>query len=190
MAQSSAAPAATEHPLDWQALLCQHQAWLRTVIVGRLGEREGADEVLQEVALAAVRQQAPLADVGKVAAWLYRLAVLQSLLYRRRMGRHRNAVRRLANRGGVSRESAEVDPLERLLATERGNLVRKALTSLPDRDREILLLKYVHDWSYREIAQHLGTSHSAVETRLFRARRRMRELLDAAVPASGVSLLT
>lgn len=190
MAQSSAASAVQEQPLDWQALFCQHQGWLRTVILARLGEREGVDEVLQEVALAAVRQQAPLADGGKVAAWLYRLAVLQSLLYRRRLGRRRNAMRRLADRGDVPGESGEVDPLERLLATERGHLVRNALIQLPERDREILLLKYVHDWSYHEIAQHLGASHAAVETRLFRARRRMRELLDAAVPAGSASAST
>lgn len=39
---------------------------------------------------------------------------------------------------------------------------------------EILLLKYKEDWSYVEIANHLGVSHSAVESRLHRARRKLR----------------
>ena len=49
----------------------------------RLGEPQAIDEVMQDVSLAAVRQQAPLNDPEKVAPWLYRLAVRQTLLYRR-----------------------------------------------------------------------------------------------------------
>ena len=52
---------------------------------------------MQEVALAAVKQAAPLADPAKVAPWLYRLAVLQSLLYRRKCGRRRRLVGRFAD---------------------------------------------------------------------------------------------
>src|SRR5215471_16767121 len=84
--------------LDWSALLAQHERWLRTVIYARLGSSEGVDEVLQEVALAAVRQSAPLADHTKAAPWLYRLAVLQSLLYRRRHGRQRKLIDRFVQR--------------------------------------------------------------------------------------------
>ena len=47
-------------------------------------------------------------------------------------------------------------------------LVRDAVERLPRRDREILLLKYTEDWSYRELAGHLGVSESAVEARLHR----------------------
>src|SRR6266571_1069542 len=84
--------------LDWPALLAEHDRWLRTVVYARLGSSEGVDEVLQEVSLAAVRQKAPLADPTKAAPWLYRLAVLQSLLYRRRHGRHRKLIDRFVQR--------------------------------------------------------------------------------------------
>ena len=45
---------------------------------------------------------------------------------------------------------------------------------MPPRDAEILLLKYTEEWSYRELAVHLGVSESAVEARLHRARGRLR----------------
>jgi RNA polymerase sigma-70 factor (ECF subfamily) len=64
-----------------------------------------------------------------------------------------------------------------LLQDERRALVREALGRLPRRDVEILLLKYTDDWSYRELAGHLGLSESAVEARLHRARRRLREAM-------------
>src|SRR5262249_20321477 len=71
------------------------------------------------------------------------------------------------------------DPLDMLLQDERRVLVRDALWRLPRRDREILLLKYTEDWSCRELAGHLGVSESAVEARLHRARKRLRESLIA-----------
>ena len=67
-----------------------------------------------------------------------------------------------------------------LLAQERRQLVRKALSHLEPRDAEMLLLKYTESWSYQQIAEHLGVSRSAVESRLHRARRRMRDELAAA----------
>ena len=63
------------------------------------------------------------------------------------------------------------------LTEERSELVRKALSLLPSRERELLLLKYTENWTYRELADHLGLTQSAVESRLHRARRRLREKL-------------
>lgn len=166
--------------IDWQAALAQHHRWLRTVVFARVREGQAVDEILQEVALAAVKQAAPLADASKVAPWLYRLAVLQSLLYRRRCGRRRKLLDRYSgNLPQRTDEVASADPLQWLLAEERRLLVRQALASLPRRDAEILLLKYTENWNYHQIAAHLGISHAAIEARLHRARRRMRLQLAA-----------
>lgn len=166
--------------IDWQAALVQHDRWLRTVILARLGERQAVDEVMQEVSLAAVAQRAPINDPAKVAPWLYRLAVTQSLLYRRRRGRWRKLTDRYAERMRPTGETPRgSDPLAWLLADERRQMVRTALEKLPARDAEILLLKYGEDWNYHEIARHLGIDHSAVESRLFRARQKLRNELTA-----------
>jgi RNA polymerase sigma-70 factor (ECF subfamily) len=168
-------------PIDWQAALAEHDRWLRTIVLARVGERQAVDEVMQEVSLAAVRQQAPIADREKIAPWLYRLAVRQALMYRRRMGRARKLTERFGERfQPTEADSRSHDPLDWLLAEERRRMVRDALDRLPPRDAEILLLKYTEDWSYHEIAQHLGIGHSAVEARLHRARRRLREQLATA----------
>lgn len=166
--------------IDWQAALAEHDRWLRTVIAARVGQAHAVDEVMQEVSLAAVRQRSPLKDPGKVAPWLYRLAVTQSLLYRRKQGRRRRLSGDYARRNRPTEEDVrEPDPLGWLLAEERRRLVRTALARLPKRDAEILLLKYTEDWSYRELAERLGISQSAVQARLHRARKRMRTELAA-----------
>jgi len=166
--------------IDWPRVLVEHERWLRTVVCARVGEPQAIDEVMQEMSLAAVRQHAPLDDAAKVAPWLYRLAVRYSLLYRRKQGRRRKLIDRYVERYRPSETDArEMDPLGWLLAEERRAQVRAAMARLPKRDAEILLLKYSEDWSYRTLAEHLGVSESAVETRLHRARARLRTELAA-----------
>src|SRR3954454_19227312 len=177
-----------KHPaIDWQVVLAQHRSWLRTVVLARVREPQAVEEVLQEVALAAVKQQAPLTDAGKVAPWLYRLAVLQALLYRRKCGRRRRLVDRYAERmqRGDGEFSPPLDPLGWLIAEERRALVRRALSQLAGRDAEILLLKYTEGWNYTQVATHLGISHAAVEARLHRARGRLRQELATLEVASA-----
>src|SRR5262245_23561149 len=164
-------------PIDWAATLVEHDRRLRIAVGARLGERQAIDEVMQEVALAAVEQRAPLSEPAKVGAWLHRLAIRKSLLYRRRMGRQHKLVNGFAQREGESDGRVSPDPLDWLLAIERNQLIREALRTLPGRDVEILLLKYTEDWSYRRLAEHLGIAESALEARLHRARKRLREAL-------------
>ncbi|HVX14500.1 MAG TPA: sigma-70 family RNA polymerase sigma factor [Pirellulales bacterium] len=179
-ATGSGHPSGQRTIIDWPAVLAEHDRWLRTVLFARLGDRQAVDDVMQEVALAAVEQKAPLLDASRVSPWLYRLAVTQSLLYRRRMGRRRKLTEGYARSVRPSEsDSRTADPLAWLLADERQKLVRKALARLPTRDAEILLLKYGEDWNYHEIAERLGIGHSAVEARLHRARRRLRQELTA-----------
>jgi len=168
----------TANSIDWPAELARHGRWLRTVALARLGEATAADDVLQEVAMTAVEKGNQLRDSSRAAGWLYRLAVVAALQYRRRQGRRKKLLDRYASREPlVDRAARELNPLSWLLADEQKALVRQALTLLPPRDAEIMLLKYTEDWSYQQLAEHLGLSVSAVEARLHRARQKMRQAL-------------
>lgn len=72
------------------------------------------------------------------------------------------------------------------VASEREILVQKLLTALPDEYREAVVLRYWYDLSYDEIAEAMGTTVSAIKSRLFRARK---HLADAGVEM-GMSLQT
>jgi len=175
-----ARPDDTAGSIDWRVVLAEHDRWLRTVISARLGEPQAVDEVMQEVSLAAVRQKAPINDPTKVAPWLYRLAVMQTLLYRRKQRRRRKLTDGYADRfRPTEQDTRHADPLDWLMSEERREQIRQAVGRLSKRDAEILLLKYTEDWSYRQLAEHLGISHSAVEARLHRARRRLRKELTS-----------
>ncbi|HEV3121399.1 MAG TPA: sigma-70 family RNA polymerase sigma factor [Isosphaeraceae bacterium] len=166
--------------IDWAAALAAHDRWLRTVVLARLGEPQAVDEVIQEVSLAAVEQKAPVSDPSKVGAWLYQLAVRKALLYRRQRGRQHKLADRYARLASVRCEldNDSDSPLDWLLRNERRQIVLESLARLPRRELEILLLKYSENWSYRELAEHLGSSASAVQARLHRVRQRLRAELS------------
>ncbi|WP_435005832.1 RNA polymerase sigma factor [Tundrisphaera lichenicola] len=162
-------------PIDWASALARHDRWLRTVVAARVGERQAVDEVLQEVSLAAIGATTAI-EPTKLAGWLYRLAIHKTLLYRRTMGRRHKLNGRYAQKVRDAGAAAP-DPLGWLLLDERSSLIREALGRLSARDAEILLLKYTENWSCRDLAEHLGQTESAIESRLHRARQRLRDEL-------------
>ena len=160
--------------IDWGAALAAHEGWLRRVVAARLGEPQAVDEVMQEVALAAVTQRSPLHNPARATVWLYRLAVRHVLLYRRKTGRARSLVGRYAARQAPSAVDGSASPLAWLLCNERQRLVQEALGRLPPRDAELLMFKYAETLSAREIAERVGVALATIETRLHRARGRLR----------------
>jgi RNA polymerase sigma-70 factor (ECF subfamily) len=160
--------------LDWGATLAEHERWLRRVVAARLDEPQAVDEVMQEVAMAAVAQRSPLLNPARAAVWLYRLAVRHVLIYRRKIGRQRSLVGRYAARKTASETDESPSPLAWLVNDERQRLVHAALERLPRRDAELLILKYAEGFSARELAERLGAAIPTIEARLHRARHRLR----------------
>lgn len=179
----------SENPptIDWIAELDQHGPWLRSVVATRCGERHAVDEVMQEVSMAVIDQASPLRDPTKVAPWLYQVAVRQSLMYRRKHGRRRNLERKFAERMEADPgQDSEPNPLDWLITNEKREFVRRGIDGLNPKDAEILLLKYTQDWSYQQIAEHLDTSASAVESRLHRARKKLRTAMSSLLVTDAI----
>jgi RNA polymerase sigma-70 factor (ECF subfamily) len=159
---------------DWGATLVWNERWLRRVVASRLGEPQAVDEVMQDVALAAVSQRSPLRDPARAAVWLYRLAVRYVLIYRRKSGRRRGLIDRYAERQDAAGSSDTTSPLAWLVRDERQKLVQEALRRLPPRDAELLVLKYAESFTARELSERLGVTIPTIEARLHRARGRLR----------------
>jgi RNA polymerase sigma factor (sigma-70 family) len=160
-----------------QAVFLEHENWLRTVVRSRLNEADAVEDVMQNIALAIVRHRGVLAEVNRVGAWLYQIAVRQVLMYRRASGRRRRMQDRVSAEGALLKE--QESPLQSLLAMEARVTVEQALEALPELDRQILLLKYSEGWSYRELAEHLGVQEDTIEYRLLKARKSLRRLLQS-----------
>jgi RNA polymerase sigma factor (sigma-70 family) len=168
--------------VNMAAALEKHSRWLRTVLAARGVDRTALDDAMQSVCAAALRGAAQLKDLQRIGPWLYRIAVVEALQYRRRTGRRRRLVQRYAQQAAAPGEAVEYDPLAWLLAEETQQFVRQAIARLSPQDAEMLLLKYTEDWSYKELADRLGISVSAVEARLHRARGKLRSALAKLAP--------
>ena len=161
-----------------QSIFLQHESWLRTVVRSRLREPEAVEDVMQNIAMAIVKQKQTLEEVNRLGAWLYQVAVRQVLMYRRSTGRKRKLHDRLAERfAPASQTEMCLTPEQQVMAAETQQNVRQALDGLGVLDRQILMLKYSEDWSYRQLAELLGVREDTVEYRLTKARKNLRRSL-------------
>ena len=162
----------------WDESILQNRAWMRSLVRVRLGDGDHVDDVLSDVFVDALRNRSTSPEIDKPQAWLYRLTIRKVLQYRRTQGRQRKLVQRWAERTDISDEdTTEGTPLELLLGSERQAHVRLALRQLPGRDADLLVLKYVQDWSYQQISESLGIAKTQLAHRLRAARLRFRKLL-------------
>jgi RNA polymerase sigma-70 factor (ECF subfamily) len=134
------------------------------------GDRALADDLLQESYLRFCRARVP-ASRGDWKAYLYRIGTNLAADWWRHSGR----------RGAASAEAgavrSTVDSGEETAAIRRQDLDR-AFTMLKPRERALLWLAYVEGLDHREIGRALGLSRASVKVVLFRARRKLAEILE------------
>lgn len=154
-------------------------AWPGVVrLVDRLLAWPGAgsevEDVAQEVFLAAWKQRASFRGEAQWTTWLHAIAVRRA----------RNAARSRSRRerwfgllGRVEDIEAGFAPEDSPADTDAAHLLRAALGRMRHADREVLVLRYLEEVPVEEAAARLGVKRAAMDTRLSRARARLRELL-------------
>jgi RNA polymerase sigma-70 factor (ECF subfamily) len=183
-----------------QQLLARHRGRLRRLIEvhfdRRLLARVDPSDVVQEALIEAVRQLSDYLEKRPLPfyPWLRQLALDRLAALRRQ---HLRAQRRSISREEVaahllSEESAlelagrllarGSSPSDRLQQEELRNQLRAALDRLPERDREVLVLRHLEQLPVDEIAAILGITAGAVYTRHLRALERLRTLLGDTFP--------
>jgi RNA polymerase sigma-70 factor (ECF subfamily) len=129
----------------------------------RLGDADEAEDIAQEAFVRLLRCQPE-----HPKAWLFAVANnLASDQARVTKGRARH----LALLGADIRERQDPGPEQPLLRAEEGERVRRALASLSERDRMLLLLHH-EGFRYRDIAHQLGLAPGSIGSLLTRAQRR------------------
>lgn len=167
--------------IDWPKALQENRSWLATVIQSRLSDRQAAEDVLQEVALAAIVQTSRPTDPAKIAPWLYRIALRKVINHHRSTGRRKRLMERAVALGQLQSDCVDSNPGEWLLKSEVSVGVSSAMERLDPQDKQILLLKYTQGWGYQELSEHLGISIKTVEYRLLKARKSLRAALNESV---------
>jgi RNA polymerase sigma-70 factor (ECF subfamily) len=142
-----------------------------------LNSFDAAEDATHEVFLRAQRKLATYDPALPFSSWLSGIATNHCIDLLRR----RTTEKRIFDSGGDSTPEAptpaRVSPLNELLATERGQDVRHALSQLPERYRVPLVLAYYNEMSYDEIASAMGLGRNSVATLIFRGKQQLREKL-------------
>jgi RNA polymerase sigma-70 factor (ECF subfamily) len=135
-----------------------------------LGNPADAEEVVQEAMLRVWTNAPRWRPEARFRTWLYRI-VFNLCLNRRR----RPPFASLAEAGDPP--ASEPDAAAQLQRDERDRAVAAAIAALPERQRAAIVLTYYQGLGNAETAEVLGTSISAVETLLVRAKQALRQAL-------------
>lgn len=155
-------------------LLDRHETQARAMALDLLGTRTDVDDLLQEARLRAVRAIAGFERRSAFATWFCRIAMNLAL----------SELRRRRTAAAAPLEAAG-DAVDRgpgpSLAAERRELRERladALERLPAGLRQVFDLVHRDGGTPTAVAERLGLPAATVRTRLFHARRRLREALD------------
>jgi RNA polymerase sigma-70 factor (ECF subfamily) len=157
----------------FRELLNRYTGAVFALIYSCVGRNEHVEDVAQEVFLQTYRSLRNLKDPSRFGSWLYGLTKRICMNWLRRQKTAQlslDEVREPPIRG------PSPDPARAASDDERE--VLEILQSLPLIYREVVHLRYIEDYSYREIARILDVSESAVNIRLIKARRMLRERIE------------
>ena len=137
------------------------------------GNAYDADEAAQEAFVAAWRALPNFRGDAKFSTWLYRLTTNAAIDVMRREKRHK-----AVGDGEMVDLADDADsPQETVERTEQQEAVQKALAALSEEYREVLLLRYMEELDYAEIAEVLQLPSGTVKSRINRAKAALKTAL-------------
>ncbi len=162
----------------FSALVQRHQDAVYSVCYHYLGPRDEAQDAAQEAFVRAYTTLKNLRNPDAFSSWLRGIAAHVALDLARQRQRLLARPNIDASEIGASQDP-ESDPEKSVVAGETLRQIQGAIRSLPETYRLAALFRFGMDMRYAEIAEALGITEGAVEVRLVRARRMLREKLAA-----------
>jgi RNA polymerase sigma-70 factor (ECF subfamily) len=155
-----------------EELFTEHSRRIYAYCLRQLGSPEEAEDAMQATYLNACRSLLSGFEPEVAQAWLYKVAQNVCLTKQRSSWRRRRVER-----------PEDIQEIQDFIAApaECGDElfgIGEALAGLPEQQRRAILLREWQGLSYREVAEEMGLSQSAVETLIFRARRSLAAALD------------
>ena len=143
---------------------------LRYFLLKLLSSADSADDALQDVWLDVLRNLPRLVDPQALRAWLYRIA------RDRAFGRLRKA--RRDEQPLDESQIVDTTANEGEFSPEDAAQIHAALDRLPAEQREVLVLRFLEEMSYEEIARVVGCQLGTVRSRIHYGKRALRKALD------------
>jgi RNA polymerase sigma factor (sigma-70 family) len=156
---------------DFERLFEEHAADLLGFLAYRLGDRATAEDVLADTFERVLRTRVRFdRRRGSEKSWLYSIALNLVRDRARRSAAEQRAYERV--------QAAPAGPVDELEALAGRDALLRALGGLSDEEREAVALRYGGDLTVPEIAKLTGERLTTVEGRVYRALRKLRDLLE------------
>lgn len=169
-------PAAAAGDLDaFEALVRRYQARVIGLARSHTGNAADAEDLAQDVFVRVYRSLRQFRGDSLFRTWLYRVALNVVRTHHARRGRQQGVWGDSGAEDRAFDATAGEPSVESTLV--RREAIDRALADLPADLREAVVLRDVHGLGYREIADVTGAPMGTVESRIFRARQRLRTAL-------------
>lgn len=157
---------------DFERLYAEHASALLSFLHYRTGDLTLAEDILADTFERVLTARRFTAREASERTWLYTIALNRLRDLARRKGAEQRAFERV---DAPARVPGDRDELEHV---ERRDLIHRAMSALPEEEREAVALCYGADLSLKEIAKVTGEKQTTVEGRVYRGLRRMRDAID------------
>jgi RNA polymerase sigma-70 factor, ECF subfamily len=147
-------------------LLTSSQSRLFAYVLSLLGDRQQAQDVMQETNMVLWRKSAQFRPGTNFGAWMLKVAYYQVMEHRRKLNKQAMFV---ADEEFLTQLAEEVVESSEVMEQQQSAL-HSCLERLPDRQRDIVRRRYTEGASIKAVAEQLGLAANAIKQTLFRAR--------------------
>jgi RNA polymerase sigma-70 factor (ECF subfamily) len=171
------AQAAAGSHAAFDELVTVHQDRIARLVRRLLGWPSEVDDVVQDVFVDALRNLHRFDGRSSVLSWLTRLTINRCRTHQRKQWLRLGFLRRRRDELCSTGSAGATEPSVASSTAETIHQVHSAIRQLPQRDREVIVLRYLEELPIEEIAKTLSVSRSTADVRLTRARQRLEKIL-------------
>lgn len=157
----------------FEHLIRRHQRLVLGLAIRYLGDPATGRDVSQDVFLALWSERHRYQPRGRFVSYLVSMTTNRCNYVSRQRSSNQRKVTNLSREPDA--ESKDM-PVDELLVREKAKRVRSLLTSLPEKPRQVLILRYTHDMSINEISRATGMPTGTVKSHISRGVNRLHEL--------------
>ncbi len=166
----------------FKAVVEKYQRYVLNTCFRFVNSEETAEDLAQEVFIQVFISIRDFRGGSKLSTWIYRIAVTKSLDHLKKLRRKKRfaVIKRLFGEDEMEEQipsNDETNPEKDLDNKERLKILNMALDNLPENQRIAFTLSKYDEMSYKEIADILGTTVSAVESLIHRAKNNLQKKL-------------
>ncbi len=158
-----------------QTLLERNWLWLKGMVIARVYRLDLIDDILQDICIKVIDKIDTLKEPERFRPWLATIARREIVNFRRQQARKSALLQQLQQRAEVP-ESVGLHQAH--WSQQACDSIVEALKRIPEKYREVFILKYIKDYSYVQIAEALDIPFTTVQIRLTRSRRMIYDMVQ------------